>query len=306
MAQDKPTRRSHVVPRAYLQGFADGKNQLTCLRRDKSSQYALSTSDASVIRDFYALPGHPVRIDAFEQTLGRFEAEFPKWRAQLENRQVLSGVDRLTMAGFLAFQVLRGKAFFDAASATEQNDVPRIVAQLSPLEMQDWLLHQGHHFSIDGAIEVQRCILNGEIELELGSTAFVQHIDREVSAVQGHLVARKWQFVNFAEDRLFTCDEPISLLLNNAARSTDVYLALQDNVEILMPISRSVGLRILGVYGDDLLGTGNGDHDEIFEGFHDESKLFNNAMRTQAKSVLFAHPNDHALLYFNESQTSAT
>lgn len=307
MTDKNYTRRSHTVSKAYLKGFADENDRLLCLRKDNTSAFPISISDASVNKDFYALPGHPVRPDAFEETLGRFESGYPRWRSRLEDRKTITGVDRLTFAGYLAFQALRGQAFNRAAAATEKEIVLRLIASFSSEEMQKWLIFQGYSKDVETAQLVQHKILTGEIELELGSRAFVQHIDQEVNAVQGHLVNRKWQYVLFSKDSLITGDEPISLLPKENAVSTDIYLTLENpNLEILMPLSRKIGLRITSPIAlsanNEFLRVENGDYDDFAIGTPEDAKSFNDTVIGQSQTAVFAHTDDSDLLDFLSSR----
>lgn len=275
------------------------------LRKGKRETFLISIADATVIKDFYELPNHPVSPDAFEETLGRFEKEFSRWRSRLETEELIRGVDRLNFSGYLAFQALRGQAFCDAAAKTESDIVPTLIASYSPKQMQIWLLKQGYMHSLEESQFIQERLLAGEIELELGSRAFVQHIDQEIQSIQGHLAVRKWEYVLFKETYLITSDEPIALLSTQEPRSTDIYHAFTTaDQEILMPLTRAIGLRIHPLSNEDLMDVADGTHDIFRMGSAEEAQSFNHAVRCHAQSVIFAHPSDAALLHFGSDGAS--
>lgn len=299
LSEQKHTRRSHIVPRTYLRGFADDNERLVALRKGKQETFLISIADATVIKDFYELPNHPVSPAAFEETLGRFEKEFSRWRCLLETEELIRGADRVNFSGYLAFQALRGQAFYHAAAKTESDIVLTLIASYSPKEMQTWLGKQGNMCSLEESQLIQERLLAGKMELELGSRAFVQHIDQEIQAIRGHLAKQKWEYVLFKEAYLITSDEPISLLSAQEPRSTDIYHAFMTaDQEILMPLTRAIGLRIHPMSDEDLMDVAIGTHDIFRMGSAEEAQSFNHAVRCQAQSVIFAHPSDAALLHF--------
>lgn len=285
------------MPRVYLQGFADDKNQMLCRRKGQANTFRISISDASVRKDFYSLPGHPNSPDEFEKTLGRFEQYYPKWLSLIEQSKPITNGDRLNLAGYLAFQVLRGVRFYDAVSVSEKENVLMLFASLSSKDLQAWFRSQDYALTTEEVETIRLEVLSGYREVEVGSRAFVQHVDREVQAIQGHLVARKWQFLRYDEHTLITSDQPISLLTGSNSRSTEIYETLMElNIEISMPLSRNIGLKIMPPSSEDLIEIGMGIHDVFRQGTVEEADVLNQTVSRQAEEAIFAHPDDSALL----------
>ena len=65
-------KRHHTDPRFYLRGFAE-QERLATVRLPGDQRFAQSINDASVAKNFYAVPGHDDGHDVIEKSLSDIE-----------------------------------------------------------------------------------------------------------------------------------------------------------------------------------------------------------------------------------------
>lgn len=108
----KLVRRQHVVSQFYLKGFANEASQLRrVVLPGGSNSHIVSTSDASVIKDFYTvtLPDGS-QSDMFEHAFGSVEqSAADALRNVREGAWPLTGELRAALSSWLALQHLRGE-----------------------------------------------------------------------------------------------------------------------------------------------------------------------------------------------------
>lgn len=111
MADQKPTRRQHVVPKWYLKLFSTNKNRIGVLDREQQRRYASSVNNVGVINNFYDVSGPDLEVDIVERMLSEIEAPAASAVRSLVGRDTssLSTDERSDVAAFLAAQALRGE-----------------------------------------------------------------------------------------------------------------------------------------------------------------------------------------------------
>jgi len=101
-------RRHHTVPISYLLGFCDPKHQLRAFDRQTQRQSTVSVKDASVVTDFYQMPGEADPAMVERDTLGDIEGVASPIFSQIRKGELAinseaSGV----LARFIAMQLVR-------------------------------------------------------------------------------------------------------------------------------------------------------------------------------------------------------
>ncbi|MDX8029397.1 DUF4238 domain-containing protein [Lentzea sp. BCCO 10_0856] len=107
----KLVRRQHVVSQFYLKGFANEANQLRRVVLPGDKSHIVSSSDASVIRDFYTvtLPDGS-QSDIFERTFSEIEKPAADaLRSVREGEWSLRDEPRAALSLWIALQHLRGE-----------------------------------------------------------------------------------------------------------------------------------------------------------------------------------------------------
>ncbi len=105
----KPVRRSHVVSRGYLRGFARNEIISMHLVREPGSRRDVPVSKAGVLNDIYLRhrpDGTP--IHDIEWSLEHIDRVVPSLLRQISDRWPLADQDKVMLAEFLGMQLVRG------------------------------------------------------------------------------------------------------------------------------------------------------------------------------------------------------
>lgn len=145
MVNQKPTRRSHTVPRGYLQAFAaeDSGSQSSRVwrfERRTGESKLVGVRDAEVVKDFYTIVREDGTSDiVIENIFSETEGAFCNARDSLSKAKELPTKEQwITLSRFVAMQLLRTPRFFNltrdelAASGTSfvENDLRRVMLLL--------------------------------------------------------------------------------------------------------------------------------------------------------------------------------
>lgn len=215
MAEQKPTRRQHVVPKWYLKFFSTNKNRIGVLDREQQRRYASSVNNVGVINNFYDVSAPDLEVDIVERMLSEIEGPAASAVRNLVGRDTgsLSVDERGAVAAFLAAQVLRGE--------DQQSFIGQILDGVFKATM----------------VGKTAAALRGDLEAALGRSVseeeFENHRDfvrdpTAYSVTQPELVARllaehlegfarvlyygwTWRVVRFHAPVLITSDVPVGL-----------------------------------------------------------------------------------------------
>ncbi|XVV02508.1 DUF4238 domain-containing protein [Actinosynnema sp. CA-248983] len=107
----KHTRRQHIVSQFYLKGFANERDVLRRVVLPGDKVHPISTSDATVINDFYTITmPDGSQSDMFERAFAKIEQSAAEaLRAMLGGKWPLVGDDRAALASWIALQYLRAE-----------------------------------------------------------------------------------------------------------------------------------------------------------------------------------------------------
>ena len=308
-------RRHHTVPNFYLKGFASArtKPQIGAVDVRSGKRIVMSTADATVQKDFYTLEGHPDGDDVFEDILADLEGTTAAVFKKIVSDGIwpLASEDRDILATFLVFQLLRGQ---DARTSLDQMHgtlMSALVTQLGEDGVRNDLVKSGKEVS-DAAVKalVQQATQPEGLEVRITPLAHIEKILDMVPSLIRYFVGRPWILVRFTRKKLLTCDTPISLISDQ--ESTDFYqgVGLSNAWGISIPLTREIGL-LLGnpepVWEEEQaagrrtkaqtaerVARGGYDHEQV--GSTKMAQLFNVHSLSNARSWVFHHPDDAALV----------
>lgn len=252
-------RNHHTVSKFYLNGFADESRQVRVTRSsDLNRTHIVSTSRASVVRDFYLLKGQDGEItDGLENLFSEVESEGARGFRSLvaDSEWPIRFVTRQRIASWAALQHLRSQGIRSIIKDTVQKD----VAILSTYGLS-------HEVVKSGSAEHAAFIRN-----EFGT--FVEEF-----------FLRPWMVIRFESNQLATCDNPIIWGPGNG----EDYFARG----VYIPMSRAVGL-LMGEKGIEMSNSKIGmTVDHQIEGDPHRAFVYNRLVVANAEHEVYTHPDD--------------
>lgn len=111
MANQKPTKRQHIVPRWYLKLFATNKGRIGVFDLVEQRRYFGHVENVAVINNFYDVQHPEVEVDVIEKMLASIEgaAAAPVRKLRSSSATSLTEAEREAIAMFMAAQFLRGE-----------------------------------------------------------------------------------------------------------------------------------------------------------------------------------------------------
>ncbi|MEU5934542.1 DUF4238 domain-containing protein [Micromonospora sp. NPDC047187] len=287
--KDKLRRRHHIVPRFYLQRFADQRGLLRRIVLPGDVRHSVSVTDATVAKDFYLVEEEDgSRSDRVEQLLGDVETEAADAFRTVVDRQVWPIPDdaRLAIACWAAFQILR-----------------TTVQRQSGAELADMLfkLQMGA-----GGKPQLRSMLHKNLNRE-PTEAEVEELWTKVSDFDSYAVAphpnsqiktmldlmptaaytfyeRGWTLIRWQRKALATSDHPV-VLVADPDRPQWSGVGLRTAGAILVPLDRRAALWMEAPKAAD----------EQLAGTAAVANVYNWLVVGQAHKALFHHPDDDPL-----------
>lgn len=307
-------RRHHTVPNFYLKGFATAHRlpRIRAVDVHSGKRIVMSTGNATVQKNFYTLEGHPDGDDVFEEMLSDLEGT-----TAAVFKRVVGGIwpldsgDRDILATFLVFQLLRGQ---DARTSLDQMHgtlMSAVITQLGEDGVRNNLAKAGREVS-DSAVQtlVQQAAQPEGLNVRITPVAHIENILELVPSLMRYFVGRPWILVRFTRKKLLTCDTPISLISDQESKDFYQRVGLINAWGISIPLTRDIGL-LLGnpepVWEEEQatgqrttaqiaerMATGGYDHEQ--DGSTKMAQLFNGHTLSNARSWVFHHPEDAALV----------
>lgn len=211
----KPTRRQHVVPRWYLERFADQNHVLGVHDRVAQRRYKASTAKVGVVNNFYDVDHPELDVDAVEKLLSMIEydaAHAVRRLAQL-GADALTSQERSAIATFMSAQQLRG---LDTRAVGDQ--ITDGLAKAGLIGMSDSDLRAAMEADLgrsptDDELATHRALLDNidgySVRLPGSHVRFMlEHLE---GLARVFMFGYRW-YVAYAESRsIFTSDAPIGL-----------------------------------------------------------------------------------------------
>ncbi|WP_370289081.1 DUF4238 domain-containing protein [Nocardioides sp.] len=235
----KSTRHQHIVPRAYLRGFADAGNQVVVWRRGQQSEQRLHISNVAVRKDFYnfSMPSG-AKSDALESWLGQ-AIESPAAPLLKALRTTTGPLDVATsdstvLARFVAAQLLRTPTVAGHMRDIDDHLRPLLhtleilraaglsAADLTAAEMAEW--------QAAGSRMAQAHTAAG------GENSRLRTIMRTFDGFATALGGRRWSVLATSDHLLITGDAPVVTL---SPFETGWRGLLPPGAPVLMPITPS-------------------------------------------------------------------
>lgn len=271
----------------------------------------MSTSDATVRKNFYSLEGYPGGDDAFEEELSRIEGEAsPVIRKALEGTWPLAPEDRAILVDFLAFQFLRGPDTRTKMDQIHGTVLSKVVRQMGVAGLRDMLSNSGKPATEETLSRLihQASQMKG-IPVQTTPAGHINQILDLVPELLPFIELRPWTLVKFNDgNRLLTCDTPVSLAPHPKSARGFYSVGVMTARGITFPLTREVGLLLgnpqplfekaadwqsLEELRNEIA---SGDYDNEQPGSTTRARFFNSHTIDNARSWIFYHPQDGSLI----------
>lgn len=239
-------RRHHLVPKFYLAqwGRAEEAGRVWWLMIEAGREVSVSPADAMVDRDFYrdARLASPAAWEGFiaereggfaahVKRLGTLEIGDPLWPRVTDNR------DRVSIADFVALQMLRGRDFREAYASARNSDAGSLIDANGTTDDTRWLWDR---WGI--GVRHQPVRVGERLDPPSGrhATDHLEGIATTWPAVFTEINQRPWRIFVFPSMQLWTSDRPVVYLAEGLAEVVRAEFSFRR--QLYVPISPRVAL----------------------------------------------------------------
>lgn len=288
------SRRHHVVPNFYLEGFSrNGTIRVADLATNKT--FTSTVVNASVRRDFYSVDGSAGPVDTFEKLLARIESEGARSIKKIKDGVwPLQENDRRLLARYIAVQATRVE-WIQGMMGEGLDRVRFLVEQMLDETNSGEEAGRGAYWE---ARDGSRTFVPLE-DIRFRQNDFLASIVSGANSIEPMIGGRPWVLMRLRRRALVTSDSPIGLLPGDGL-AQESGVGFLNAAAVTFPISRKLGLLMI----DPLVPAAAGVHiDVVRAGSLDHvtpettrmEKLFNHSASTGANQMYF-HPDDERYL----------
>lgn len=293
--------KHHIVPKFYLRGFSKKE------KYEKVAEVKLpgnkpaenpQIGNTAYITDYYTVgpqyfgpDSHP---NDFENWLDQ-QCETPAGKVfQKINKGEwpLEPNDRITLAKFIALQIVRVPAYRDFIRINNAN-IYAALAFGGRKNLSSGILK---YFEVNCPEElldeIWSQIMNGTFRIEVTTPEHLFAIIDTVNAAIDMVLGRPWFLAKFSDEFLFTSDNPVVL-----TSLPGIPTGLRDAPELLFPFSRRSAIIMrnpfyMGLDNYDPTAVRNGTHDVSFFGNEIVYEWLVWQIINNAQTYLYCHPDD--------------
>lgn len=240
------TKRQHIIPKFYLNGFAED-SRLQVLDFQTKRSFSNSTKDVSVEKDYYTIKVEGIEPDRFESWLASVESQAAGvFRQILNGKWPLDELDRTKLAHFIVLQQQRGRGTRDFLERV-QSEIVGLQTKINGFDKFSEVLDAGiqPHLTEEQKRESFDWITNykqgDETTIKATSHQHINSINHSISELIPYIVGRPWILIEFTRRALITSDEPLGL-----TGSTDMEdfgrIGLLHAEALTFPLTRELGL----------------------------------------------------------------
>lgn len=290
-------KRHHTVPQFYLRHFAD-QEQITTVRLPGELRFTQSVRRAASQTNFYAVDGHEDGPDAFEKVLSAIEGQASNVFASiLSGAWPLPSELRMTLAGFIALQAVRGP--------DQRRNMEHVAAQVARLEIgyggregvKGWVKRARGVSITDEQADVvwsQATQPDGP-PIRMAPIAHIQQMVKTADELLPYIAGRPWSLVRFDKRSLITCDTPVGLVPHPENEPWEG-VGFMTAWGITFPLTRKLGI----LMSDPMVFAGKVPVETVHAGRMDYTqvgttaleKFFNGNTIANAGEWLYHHPCD--------------
>jgi hypothetical protein len=289
-------RRQHVVSQFYLKGFADDAHVIQRVSLPGDTFVLLSTSDATVQRDFYTITfSDGSQSDGFEQAFSAVEGVAAEALAAiLAGTWPIDGSRREAMSTWIALQHLRSEDV--RTGQTEMNaDMIRLVVGVSGKRALRQVIERADSRSLSEEElnwEWEDLTKPGGPNLRPNIAEHMQVLTSLMDGTSRYLYDCHWSISRFTRRALVTSDHPVSLLARPDREPWDSVGLLTADA-FLVPLSRRTAITIQPP--ENLPSEGHRIRDFEHPGTTKLARSMNQHTAGHARKYVYHHPDDAPL-----------
>lgn len=297
--------RHHLVPRFYLQNFADERSQQVVLvdRDDPARSHLNHTKNACAEVGYYRIKTDLLERaedrakhdpEIIEKLLGRFEHAAAPAIDKLVRRRgdLFSKDDWFHLVNFIALQTVRGARWRQDFNAAATQEMRRHLGKtVTDDEIRGWLIEEGRPAQYSDIIDFRRDMLGNRGPRLIAPQAVIiqEGFQMALSGIAERLAdRRRWEFIEPERVGVLTADEPVCWWSPG-----DGPVGYGNAPVVWLPLSRNLILQICDAKETNKsLGLprldGAGGSDEL-------ASIVNREIAGQAERWIVHHPDDSPL-----------
>lgn len=211
---ERRRRRHHIVPRFFLERFADQAGRLRGVDFHREASFITSPKEAAVETDFYTVEVQGSPSDAAERALAEVEHMVAHaFRTIGDGEWPMSLETRTGVANFLALQMVRGRRFReDVERMSEQNFRAFMRAEGNrPASIrQAYRAVEGHYPTDQEVAELAEMMRESRFNLTYPTGFSVNAMFKEGASLVQPASDLVWQLIECRERRFLTSDTPVT------------------------------------------------------------------------------------------------
>jgi hypothetical protein len=294
-----PAKKHHYVPQFYLRKFAEDE-QIATVRLPGDRRYVSSVIDTGSENRFHTVRQNPANPEILEEAFGELEDDAAPIIQRVEDGLwPLPREERMTLAGFVVFQALRGPDQRRLMKNLQTRMMERETRAVAERGASRWFEDRRLHVDGDAAKEAwDRTASAEEPPVVIDALYHAGRIASLAERVMPHFIGRRWKLVRFDYPSLVTSDAPVSL--DDVSDGEQGRYGLMTARTISYPLSRTRAL----LFGDtvpvrarvELAAVRSGKFDSQVRGTADDQRYVNGRTVHNAARALFHHPADAAYI----------
>ncbi|OUE19144.1 hypothetical protein BFL36_13965 [Clavibacter michiganensis] len=295
-----PSKKHHYVPKFYLRKYATDTEQITTVRLPGDGRFTSSIADTGSQNRFYTIPQNTANPESLEEAFGEVEnAAAPILRRIESGRWPLSLDDRVAVGAFVTVQALRGPDQRRLMNSLKVAMVERATRYAAERGAAQWFANHGVYADERQAEEAWRLLASADEPFVAIDAAYhAGQIAKHSETVLPHLLARRWNLINFEVPSLVTSDAPVGL--HDVQDGRPGPWGLLNAPIISFPLSRTSALLLSKTVPPrtrlDMNAVVHGALDSAVEGAARDAKRLNERTVHNAGLAVFHHPDDGALV----------
>jgi hypothetical protein len=207
------TRRNHHIPQKYQLGFADASERVHLYDRKRGAYVYGRPKNIGFENDFYTtVTKSGERIDEVEKLLAQVEGKTWPLLDKLANKIDLSGIERSTVAFFVALMKTRTTTF-DAFSKSMTDVIAKSMLHLFNPDQETMQRRYkemtGQTLSQERAAEMYQALQEQKFNVVPPRQNVIKSMLDVAAGLERGLVAMEWEVYSAPSDcKFITCDNP--------------------------------------------------------------------------------------------------
>lgn len=259
MAEKKPSRGHHYIPRFYLKGFSKKPNKKSKLYVYDLSLFnwwpgATNLINIGKIRDFNRIDIEGQRIDVLESSLSAFETEADKVLRKIrDNGELPVEDDFVTLINFIALIAVRNPL----AREGHKDFIKRVMKQILDLSIatkERWersvesMKETGYGKDLPDITyeKVLQFHKEGKYDIDIANQFFYAGEFNAINTVIETLLDRRWMFIVALPNagHFICCDHPVRLRWNDKKLAEGFYPPGHGlkRTEVIFPVTKKIAM----------------------------------------------------------------